>query len=113
MRWRQRHFDDHHSRAMRSGIGYQLDNGPAESVRSVDCETAFRFELRRRICLEQREVRHAAELIGWDRGHPDLPHPAAPLLNLCPQHAAIDPYRNVAENAEADSIAQRHLVKLQ
>src|SRR5580704_4839997 len=44
MRWRQRHFDDHHSRAMRPGVCNQLDNGPAESVRSVDREAAFLFE---------------------------------------------------------------------
>ena len=98
---------------MRPGVCYQLDNGPAESVRSVDCETAFLFEFRRRTSLEQREVRRTAELIGCDRGHADLPHRAAQILDPGPQHAAIDPHRNVAEKPELDSIARRHLVELQ
>src|ERR1700679_959405 len=82
VRWRQRHFDDHYSRAMRPSVCYQLDNGPAQSARSVDREAAFLFEFRRRTCLEPREVRRAAELIRCDRGHPDLPHRAPQLLDL-------------------------------
>ena len=91
MHWRQRDFDDYHSRAMHAGIYYQLDNGPTESVRSVDCETAYLSNSAGELASSSVKSDAPPNSLVPTAGIPTWPIARRNFFDLGPQHAANRP----------------------